>query len=598
MILSIKNVSVFWYKRTCEIGVLIAVVILAIFGMSLILLHSVTEAESLVPLAAVISAAVTGVVGVISYIWSPSRWLAGLGFINYLCMAIAVGTLVYFTGMDRSPYLVMWMLLSIFAGLYGRLGLGSALIATNALIIYKIGFASAVISVSDVAMLFLTLELPLAASYLIWRERGDQDTKKTKTLDALTQQLSQVANKSEIVINSITEGVVAIDAQGAIQLINPAAQKLLGWQRQDAIGLDYRSVIKLIGINGKELPDEATPIRQVLTSGAPIVNNDLALMSVGGKKKLLSVVVSPVNGVEHTIAGAIAVFRDITNEKLEERQKAEFISTASHEMRTPVAAIEGYLGLALNPTTAAIDDKARAFLLKAQEATQHLGTLFQDLLTVSRAEDNRLIPKQTVIDMIMFVREITESLMAKAQAKGLFLYFKPNETAASPSEEKTTPRVVLPIFYVYADQGHLREVINNLIDNAIKYTKQGSVAVDVTGDMGNVFISVADTGIGIPPEDTPHLFQKFYRIDNSDTREIGGTGLGLYISRRLIEANNGRVWVASTYGKGSTFYIQLPRISHEKATELAQPAAPTKPRSFMPTNTIGGGGIGGVGSAK
>jgi len=540
----------------------------------------------LVPLPAAIAALITMVTSLVSYLFVPPERMRFMAYANYLLLAITLGMLITFTGLIHSPYLVLWMLASIFAGLFGAYGLGLMFVVTNAGIVYELFFSPIPSGYNDLVVFFLTLELPLAASYLIWHEKGSQDTRKTRALDALTQQLSQVANKSEIVINAITEGVVAIDAQGTIQLINPAAQQLLGWQKQDAVGLDYRSVIKLVGLNNKELPDESTPVRQVMTSGIAVTNNDLALISTSGKKKLISVVVSPVKSDQNLIAGAIAVMRDITDEKQEERQRAEFISTASHEMRTPVAAIEGYLGLALNPATAAIDDKARTFLTKAQEATQHLGTLFQDLLTVSRAEDNRLVPKQSVIDIVAFTRELTEALVTKAQAKGLFLYFKPGEAAASSvGEEKTAGRTLLPVFYVLADQGHLREVLGNLVDNAIKYTKQGSVEVDVTGDESQITISVADTGIGIPPEDTPHLFQKFYRIDNSDTREIGGTGLGLYISRRLIEANGGRIWVTSTYGKGSVFYIQLPRISHEKASEIqAEAEQPMKPRSFVPAN--------------
>ena len=137
------------------------------------------------------------------------------------------------------------------------------------------------------------------------------------------------------------------------------------------------------------------------------------------------------------------------------------------------------------------------------------------------------------------VREIVQGLQEKSKAKSIFLTFKPGES------DNEGNRKMLPIYYTYADQDQIREVLNNLVDNGIKYTKQGTVTVDITGTDEAVTVSVTDTGIGIPPEDVPHLFQKFYRVDNSDTREIGGTGLGLYISRRLIEANNGHIGVNS-----------------------------------------------------
>ncbi|MDT4848360.1 Adaptive-response sensory-kinase SasA [compost metagenome] len=111
-----------------------------------------------------------------------------------------------------------------------------------------------------------------------------------------------------------------------------------------------------------------------------------------------------------------------------------------------------------------------------------------------------------------------------------------------------------------------------MIENAIKYTPHGDVVIDVGGDSEHVVISISDSGIGIPAEDIPHLFQKFYRVDNSDTREIGGTGLGLYLCRRLAETMGGRIWVDSEYKKGSTFYLEVPRISHEEATALIEKA--------------------------
>lgn len=527
----------------------------------------------LIPLPAVVGAVATALFSFVACVWAPQKHMPMLALAGYLLMTATVGTLIVFTDGVRSPYFALWMVLSVFAGLFGKLALGVLCGAANIGLLYALFFSGAAASYDTAIVFFLALEIPLITSYLIWHGKNTQEQKKNKAFNALAQQLSQVANKSEIVINAIAEGVMAIDTQGVIQLINPAAQELLGWTKQDARGLDYRSVFKLIGINGKELPPEASPIQTVLKTGKPVINNDLAVMTVSGKKLLLSLVVSPVAATNEGTAGAIAVFRDITGEKAEERQKAEFISTASHEMRTPVAAIEGYLGLALNPATAAIDDKARGYLLKAQDATQHLGSLFQDLLTVSRAEDNRLTPKPTVIDIVAFVAEVADSLAQKAQAKGLFLYFKPGRTAVNDQQDRTVTRNVSPIYYAYLDSGHLREAINNLIDNAIKYTRQGSITIDVTGDNQTIAISVADTGIGIPPEDVPHLFQKFYRIDSSDTREIGGTGLGLYISRRLLEANNGRLTVDSVYGRGSVFYAHIPRITHEKAAELSkQPA--------------------------
>lgn len=551
--------------------------VLCLYAVGAFILSDQGTNNLFIPLPAALLAFATAVASLIAYLWAPKNFTYQLSLTTYFLMCITTGVLIELTGGAHSAYIPMWMMLAVFSGLFGFWGIGTVLVATNASIFYHIFLSSVPYTKEQIIIFFLAGEMPLLVSYLIWHEKNTQDDRKTKAYDAMAKELNQIANKSETVINSIAEGVVVTDGQGKIQLINPAAQQILGWEKQDAMNLDYRSVIKLGDSKGNALPDEVSPTRQMLITNQSVATNDYSLTTHSGKKILISLLVSPVGD---SSSGAIIVFRDITEEKQEERAKAEFISTASHEMRTPVAAIEGYLGLALNPATSVIDDKARMFLEKAHESTQHLGRLFQDLLTVSRSEDGRLTPKPTVVDMVVFTKEIVDSLMPKAQQKGIFLYFKPNSTASE------SDRNLSPVFYSYVDQDQLREVLNNLVDNAIKYTKQGNATIDITGDASSITVSVTDTGIGIPPEDVPHLFQKFYRVDNSDTREIGGTGLGLYISRRLIESNNGHIGVKSEIGKGSTFFITVPRISHERANELIQDQSQSQVPTAPPVTVV------------
>jgi signal transduction histidine kinase len=266
--------------------------------------------------------------------------------------------------------------------------------------------------------------------------------------------------------------------------------------------------------------------------------------------------------------GVVGVFRDITAEKQEEAQHSEFVSTASHEMRTPIAAIEGYISLALNPKVAQVDPHAKSYLEKAHAATQHLGELFQDLLTSSKADDGRIASYPTAVEVGEIVAQATEASRFVAQKKGLQLNFQ-----LSTSKEVSGGKVVRPLFYSLVDPNRLREILQNLIDNAIKYTPEGTITVALTGDNNVVQMQVIDTGAGIPQEDIPHLFQKFYRVDSSMTRTIGGTGLGLYISRKLVEMYNGRIWVESQLGKGSTFFINLPRLTAEQALEMQKTQA-------------------------
>lgn len=509
------------------------------------------------PEIVLVLASATALYSLFAYLFIKDERAHLTGLIAYIALCITVTVLIAMTGSIHSPFIGLWLLISVFSGLFGVYMLGAFAISANSYAIYQI--ASGAETGAAAVALLLVVEAPLLTSFIIWHHK--REPASPHELDALQQQLSQASSRSDVIVNSIADGVMIVDPQGVIQLINPAAQTMLGWPKNDAVGLDYKSVVKITDSNGKPVDDDLLPMSQALTSNKPATNTDLILITKSNKRIIVSLVVSPIGKDSHQ-TGVVAVFRDITREKEEERQKAEFISTASHEMRTPVAAIEGYLGLAMNPATAVIDEKAKMYLQKAHESTQHLGRLFQDLLTVSKAEDARLIPHQQPVDIIAFTREVVEGLTPKAKEKGLFINYAPGERDTDGN------RRISPVYYAFADPDHLREVLNNLVDNAIKYTPQGSVTIDVTGNTDSVTISVTDTGIGIPPEDLPHLFQKFYRVDNSDTRIIGGTGLGLYISRRLTEANSGHITVTSTYGKGSVFSVQLPRISGERATEL------------------------------
>lgn len=545
---------------------LVAGVILALYGWVHIMSPVAADVLPLVSTPVAALAAVTLVLSVISYIWTAAQATFWGTYSIFVLLSVAVGWLIVGSGGATSPFIALWILLCVFAGIFGGYGLVPLFIAVTAfLVVSVVGQGT---GKSSIVTLALAGEIPLIASYIIWHSRSSSgDQSKDKAYRALASELSQVAGKSEVVINAITDGVIALDGQGVIQLINPAAQQIIGWGKQDAINLNYKSVLKLADQKGTDVDDAQDPVSQVLATNKEVSTDKLMLITNSGKKLMVSLVISPVGQIG---TGVIVVFRDITHEQEENRQQAEFISTASHEMRTPVASIEGYLGLALNPATAQIDEKARDFITKAHESAQHLGRLFQDLLDVSRADDGRLSNNPKVVDMVQFTADIVQGLTPKAEAKGLRMHYKPLPSGAA---ERPLGRQLNPVFYANLDNDHLREVIANLVENAIKYTPQGDVTVDVGGDSEHVVVSIADSGIGIPKEDQAHLFQKFYRVDNSDTREIGGTGLGLYLCRRLTEAMNGRIWVESEYRRGSTFFVEFPRLDHEEATRLIEAAS-------------------------
>jgi PAS domain S-box-containing protein len=416
----------------------------------------------------------------------------------------------------------------------------------------------------------ITAVLSLLVAVFLWlkkkRRHGD------KQVNQLAGALHSKDVQAEILINSITDGIIVVDTKGAINLINKAAADMTGWPLQESIGIDAKLVLKLIEEekSSSSLADERHPFAQVLAKKQRF-SETLLLVNRQDKKIFISLVISPVIlPKDGNLIGAVAVFRDVSAEKSEEQRRAEFISTASHEMRTPVAAIEGYLALALNESVSTIDVNARGYLEKAHASTQHLGKLFQDLLTSAKAEDGRLASHPVVTEMSAFIEQLAEDLRFGAEKKNLEVEFIINSAVETSNVVDTTSKMktIQPLYYCYIDPDRMREVVTNVFDNAVKYTDEGKVTLGLTGNEEIIQIRVADTGPGIPAEDIPHLFQKFYRVDNSSTRAIGGTGLGLFICRKIVELYNGTIWAESKIGQGSIFYINLPRLSREKAQQL------------------------------
>ena len=565
-------ISRFWLRRLCEVALLSCFTIILLYAWA----RFIPTGYQL-PIGLSVSDLAAGVAGIGSLIvlilcfWLPRKHETEIGIFVYLLTVAVAATTIITSGGVVSPFLVMWIIVAIFAGFFGAIILG----IMGLLVILQI-IATSVqhgINVQFIIGYLFFGFLPLIFSLVLWirRQKTDDNT------SSLENKLSAVESKSDVVINAIDDGVLAISKDGNIELINPSAQQIIGWDQGDALGLNWKSVLKLVTSDGKDVEDLENPIVQSLSKNQPTHNDKLFLLTSSEKRILVSIVSSPV-GTDGE--GIIVVFRDITKEKAEEREQAEFISTASHEMRTPVASIEGYLGLALNPATAHIDEKARDFITKAHESAQHLGRLFQDLLDISKVEDGRMKNNPKIINVNEFLKDIFDGLATKANEKQLNYIFMPD--IVGESKEKS----LQPIFYANIDPDHFREVVSNLIENAIKYTPSGEVVVNVTGDDKQISVSVKDSGIGIPAEDIPHLFQKFYRVDNSDTREIGGTGLGLYLSRRLAEAMSGNLRVESKYKEGSTFYLEIPRMNSSEAKQRLESAEAESPKDSTPDSTV------------
>ncbi|HUP26443.1 MAG TPA: ATP-binding protein [Candidatus Limnocylindrales bacterium] len=492
-------------------------------------------------------------------------WVAGL--LSSMVLSLITISLVHNSGQLHSTLLICWGVQMAFSGIFGLYTVvGFDFLFTFYYVIVATG-QSAQNALEPTALGAVAGTYIISAiSYAVFKRLyvGSESKRVTQ----LTGQLRNKQQQAEILMQSISDGIIVIDTEGKISLLNPAAGKMVGWAVDEAMGIDVNLVVKLLQEDGKDLPADQDPFKQVLqTSQQSNSTAQLATRGEASDRHIVSLVVSPILTPKgNELLGAIAVFRDVSAARQEEHRRADFISTASHEMRTPVAAIEGYLALALNDKVAKIDQKAREYLVKAHESTQHLGKLFQDLLTSAKAEDGRLVNHPVVVEMGSYLQQITEGLRFAAEKKGLLMDFTLGTGNGEASV--TGGKVITPLYYVHIDPDRMREVITNLFDNAVKYTETGKITLGLTGDKDVVQFFIRDTGNGIPADDIPHLFQKFYRVDNTATRTIGGTGLGLFICRKIVELYHGRIWVESTQGKGSTFYINIPRLSNQKASEL------------------------------
>ncbi|MBR2836782.1 PAS domain-containing protein [Candidatus Saccharibacteria bacterium] len=396
---------------------------------------------------------------------------------------------------------------------------------------------------------------------------------------------------SEMALATIHDGVVITDRAGIVQYANPAAATMLDCNGpENAIGLDYGLLIKIESKEGRELTEAENPFIQAMKTGQSLEGYQACLVAGASAKRIpIAISVIPADGGQ---SNRIITFRNITKELAEEGEQAEFISTASHEMRTPIASIEGYLSLALNPQTATIDARAKGYLESAHNASQHLGRLFRDLLDATKLDDGQVRPHFEPVEMVGAVKQIADTYIIPAKKAKLNFQFGSAEKTPSRGAHRLEQ-----VVYGSVDMNFLREIIDNLIENAIKYTPEGgSIYVNVLGDGDRVLINVTDTGIGISADDLQHIFQKFYRADNSDTRTIGGTGLGLYLVKQRCEAMGGRVWAESAFGEGSTFYVSLPRLTSEEyekrmiavrnAGMVRQPGTAAAPAQVVPTAIV------------
>ena len=339
--------------------------------------------------------------------------------------------------------------------------------------------------------------------------------------------------KLKAVLENISAGIMVTDAEGRIIIINRAAEAILGVGAERALG---RRVI------------EAVPSREldaVVSRAAAGEGVDEWVELVYPSHKFLHVKADPVRGQDGRAVATVSAVEDVTELERLNRMRQDFVANVSHELRTPVATIRALTESLLD---GAVDDRERAdrFLRDLGRETARLSQLIEDLLTLSRLEAREALLQVERLDLLDLVRDRMDAKVKLAEKFGVTLEVGPGGQGVA----------------VEADRGLLGTAIDNILDNAIKYNRAGGkvfVSVEVDDRSGSVEIKVSDTGIGIPEEELPRIFERFYRLDRARSRETGGTGLGLSIVKHIADLHGGTVEVKSVVGEGSTFAIRLPR---------------------------------------
>ncbi|MDI6703757.1 MAG: response regulator [bacterium] len=357
-------------------------------------------------------------------------------------------------------------------------------------------------------------------------------------INHITQEKNSVI---DTIVRSMNDAVFTVDRDLKITLFNDAAEELTGFSRSEVLGKPHSEVFR---------GTEGCPLEIVMRTDKPISNYEMRIFRKDGKGIPISVSANILKNEEGKVIGGVAIFRDISRIKEIEQMKSDFVSNVSHELRTPLTSIKGSVDLLLAGVEGELTQSQKRFLEIVKSNTERLIRLISDLLDLSRIEAGRVEMRKVKVDLIPFIKETITEMKRLAEDKGIKIHL------SLPHE--------LPKISVDIDR--IRQVIANLLSNAIKYTKEkGEIFIEALALEKDIKVSVKDTGIGISPENFERIFEKFQPVDKELASVGKSIGLGLSISRSIVEAHKGKLWVEeSQIGKGSRFSFILPKETKEE----------------------------------
>ena len=349
----------------------------------------------------------------------------------------------------------------------------------------------------------------------------------------LTQEnLEQESKRLHSILSYMTDGVLATNRRGQIIMINDMAKRQLGVERDDALNQNILELLKI---------EEEYELRDLITQSPELM---IYSQNVNGEYVSLRVRFALIRRESGFISGLVAVLHDTTEQEKEERERRLFVSNVSHELRTPLTSVKSYLE-ALDEG-ALTEPVAPDFIKVSLDETNRMMRMVTDLLHLSRIDN---ATSNLDIELINFTAFIT------------FILNRFDKIRAQDEEKKYELVRDYPInsVWVEIDTDKMTQVIDNILNNAIKYSPDGGkITVNMKTTDDQMILSISDQGLGIPKEDLPKIFDRFYRVDKARSRAQGGTGLGLAIAKEIVKQHSGFIWAKSEYGKGSTFTIVLP----------------------------------------
>ncbi|MDP9211676.1 MAG: ATP-binding protein [bacterium] len=362
-----------------------------------------------------------------------------------------------------------------------------------------------------------------------------------KELRQEKKRLTRSKARTEAFLEAVSDGLVVIERDGTIVMVNQAFERMLGWRKEEVIGRHVSQVYSAYTEDGQALPFSKRPVGRALKTGNTVRSDRYLMIRRDGSRFRMETSATPIMHNDR-VKGAVAIFRDISDRWALQQRQQQFVSTASHELRTPLTALMGYLSMARGDQ----GDTAR-FTDRAFSAAQRLGRLVEDLLQITRLDHNKLAFDLTPVDPASVIRGELETLRTMFDRKEVELRFENR----IPADAR-----------IRIDRDRFAQIIVNLLDNALKYTPSGGkVSLTTETAEERIVIEIRDTGIGIKPENLERIFEKFYREQNELSVAAGGSGLGLTITKELVERQGGMLTIASTPEAGTTVRLTFKRAA-------------------------------------